>query len=61
MPNTGRPSRDCHACRKRRVKVGVARPRILVSLFDKATHVVLPKEEMFATKNKTMQLISSLV
>lgn len=22
MPNIGRPSRDCHLCRKRRVKVG---------------------------------------
>ncbi|PNP38272.1 hypothetical protein TGAMA5MH_09845 [Trichoderma gamsii] len=26
MPNTGRPSRDCHLCRKRRVKCDLARP-----------------------------------
>lgn len=25
MPNTGRPSRDCHSCRKRRVKVSTVR------------------------------------
>ncbi|KAL7786236.1 hypothetical protein V8C37DRAFT_392643 [Trichoderma ceciliae] len=26
MPNTGRPSRDCHLCRRRRVKCDLARP-----------------------------------
>ncbi|KAL6830591.1 hypothetical protein J3E69DRAFT_327265 [Trichoderma sp. SZMC 28015] len=26
MPNTGRPSRDCHLCRQRRVKCDLARP-----------------------------------
>ncbi|QUC18142.1 uncharacterized protein UV8b_02383 [Ustilaginoidea virens] len=26
MPNTGRPSRDCHLCRKRRVKCDLKRP-----------------------------------
>ncbi|KAL7894673.1 hypothetical protein HDV64DRAFT_271622 [Trichoderma sp. TUCIM 5745] len=26
MPNTGKPSRDCHLCRKRRVKCDLARP-----------------------------------
>lgn len=29
MPNTGRPSRDCHLCRKRRVKVGDIPPFLL--------------------------------
>ncbi|KAH8698711.1 hypothetical protein BGW36DRAFT_259165, partial [Talaromyces proteolyticus] len=27
MPNTGRPSRDCHACRKRRIKCDLQRPQ----------------------------------
>ncbi|KAM0253058.1 hypothetical protein ACHAQJ_007434 [Trichoderma viride] len=26
MPNTGKPSRDCHLCRRRRVKCDLARP-----------------------------------
>ncbi|KAG9257827.1 uncharacterized protein F5Z01DRAFT_303366 [Emericellopsis atlantica] len=27
MPNTGKPSKDCHLCRKRRVKCDLARPQ----------------------------------
>lgn len=32
MPNTGKPSKDCHECRKRRVKVGATSIAALIDI-----------------------------